>query len=1358
MRKSILMLTALVAGALTSSADVTVQGWWHLDNSQPINDSSGNGRTFGSAYSTAPAAGGSFAAFPVNNGAGGPLGTTGYHSTQCVQLGVGVGGKRQSAMWGIGYNPPAQDYGIEIWVLPQDNGVAGGSGGWIFSSGQTGGVALRVNTSTTGPSYIDAFILGSSIPIGSQVAIDTNRWMHLAIVNDGGITTFYTNGVPCGLSDTNHATTSGGDVYIGSPGDNQAFDGYLDEARMFTFAAGAFSTNFLLLRPPGPNIVGPPQDAAVWTGGAAPFSVNPSLDFSMGYQWQRAGANLTGATTSAYVLPTVAAADSGSLFDCILSSEGLSVTSSVAKLTVVPPNPSNVSTYRSAVQSETSLQAYFPVDGDTGTTLTNVQDSGHNGTLEGGANYDGRTNTSFGERAVLLAGNGDVQIPNNSAFEFGGGNGTIEALVYLSQATATDPTIFSEGFSDQSSDYIYYAVRASKDGSSLVYATDTAQLSWPVPANLIGRLAHIAVVIDHLTNVTAYADGQNLGTKTQTAFGSYPSSPAWIGSVGNQLNANYWVGSIDELAVYGSALSQNTIQTHYSKFFYGTNTAPPSIVSQPASKTLLAGGSPVIEVQAAGTLPLTYQWSSNGVPIAGATTAALSLPLATTAYSAAYSLSVQNAFGSTNTQPIQLTFVAPPSGYPATVMSDHPTAFWRMSDTAGPTMIDSAGVNDGTYAASGVTYGAQSHVGESGTAVGLDGAAGMAHVPNSATLNPNGPFTIEFWASVSSYGFFVPLCSMNRPARDGGYEFYLDGNAPGYEFHTAAGGGYNMLTADNNVPPNGTWYYVVGVYDTTNIYLYVNGVLGNNQIDPPAPAGTDNWITEGAPPFAPDIVSPFYIGMRSDNTHFFHGTVSDVAFYNYALSPAQITSHWSSAYEAAQVVQQPAGVTNVEGSTVVLSPTIQGLPNTYRWYKDNVALTPTLNFDQTPHYSQDVTNMTLTIAEATPADSGQYKVVVANPLGGATSSNATVLVTADTNLPVVTSVTALGTPNRNGPTPFLVKVVFNKRIDPVTGGNPANYVVNGGVTIPGNPYVAADLQTASLGGDWRTVFLDTSGLTPGQKYTLTVNGVKDQDQTPHTISSSVTQFTAPVLTPGVVDWDYYYLGSVSTSSGVTPLTGDTAYLAYAPDTNVILTAFDSHQITGGDLNNNPDFGSLGDNYGSSVSGWITPATSGDYTFFLASDDASELWLSTDANPMNAVMIAEETGCCHGFQEPGAPTTSTPQTLQAGHSYFLQALHIEGGGGDYVEVAWRISTDTTASTNLPPIQAQFLSAYAPQVQVAPKFNPPVFSNGQLMLSWTGAGTLQESTDLKNWTPVAGSPASPFTINTATAPMKFYRVGP
>ena len=48
-----------------------------------------------------------------------------------------------------------------------------------------------------------------------------------------------------------------------------------------------------------------------------------------------------------------------------------------------------------------------------------------------------------------------------------------------------------------------------------------------------------------------------------------------------------------------------------------------------------------------------------------------------------------------------------------------------------------------------------------------------------------------------------------------------------------------------------------------------------------------------------------------------------------------------------------------------------------------------------------------------------------------------------------------------------------------------------------------------------------------------------------------------------------------------------------------------------------------DNYGQRVRGYIHPPVSGDYTFYISSDDQSELWLSSDENPANKVKIACE---------------------------------------------------------------------------------------------------------------------------------------
>ena len=83
---------------------------------------------------------------------------------------------------------------------------------------------------------------------------------------------------------------------------------------------------------------------------------------------------------------------------------------------------------------------------------------------------------------------------------------------------------------------------------------------------MIGRQAYVALLIDHMTNVTAVLDGQSLGTKTQPGFGSATGAPLFIGNSGSSVPVNPFNGTIDEVAVYGSALPLNTLQVHYSRY------------------------------------------------------------------------------------------------------------------------------------------------------------------------------------------------------------------------------------------------------------------------------------------------------------------------------------------------------------------------------------------------------------------------------------------------------------------------------------------------------------------------------------------------------------------------------------------------------------------------------------------------------------------------------------------------------------------------------------------------------------------------------------------------------------------------
>ena len=141
-------------------------------------------------------------------------------------------------------------------------------------------------------------------------------------------------------------------------------------------------------------------------------------------------------------------------------------------------------------------------------------------------------------------------------------------------------------------------------------------------------------------------------------------------------------------------------------------------------------------------------------------------------------------------------------------------------------------------------------------------------------------------------------------------------------------------------------------------------------------------------------------------------------------------------------------MTNTEESTITLTATALGYPNTYQWFFGGTPLSAIPNTDGTAHY-QGITTPTLVITEAKPADSGTYYLAVTNPIGDSVSSNATVLVTPNTVAPSVESVIPLGTPNTFGGTtnPYLVKVLFSAPVDPITGGNTANYSLSPALAI-----------------------------------------------------------------------------------------------------------------------------------------------------------------------------------------------------------------------------------------------------------------------------------------------------------------------
>jgi endonuclease/exonuclease/phosphatase family metal-dependent hydrolase len=121
----------------------------------------------------------------------------------------------------------------------------------------------------------------------------------------------------------------------------------------------------------------------------------------------------------------------------------------------------------------------------------------------------------------------------------------------------------------------------------------------------------------------------------------------------------------------------------------------------------------------------------------------------------------------------------------------------------------------------------------------------------------------------------------------------------------------------------------------------------------------------------------------------------------------------------------------------------------------------------------------------------------------------------------------------------------------------------------------------------------------------------------------------------------------------------------------------------------------GDSYGQRIRGYVTAPQTGAYTFWIASDNQGELWLSTDENPANRQKIA----WVDAYTQPAewsrqetdqvaVTQRSAPVSLVAGSRYYVEVLHKENSGGDSLGVGWKLPGGLFER----PIQARHLSPF------------------------------------------------------------------
>jgi len=180
----------------------------------------------------------------------------------------------------------------------------------------------------------------------------------------------------------------------------------------------------------------------------------------------------------------------------------------------------------------------------------------------------------------------------------------------------------------------------------------------------------------------------------------------------------------------------------------------------------------------------------------------------------------------------------------------------------------------------------------------------------------------------------------------------------------------------------------------------------------------------------------------------------------------------------------------------------------------------------------------------------------------------------------------------------------------------------------------------------------TAVSAPGGRLTLTVT------ETPQFVAAGGTPTTPPASTcagTGSIGWEQWTkVNGQSINAIPTQKT---------PDNTATLTKFESAV-------------NIGTNYGARIRGYVCPPLDGSYVFQLAGDDDCQLWLSADDNAYNKVLIASVNGYTNYGEWSKYPSQhSAAIPLLAGHRYYVEALHKQNAGADFVAVGWALPGGT-----------------------------------------------------------------------------------
>ncbi len=786
-----------------------------------------------------------------------------------------------------------------------------------------------------------------------------------------------------------------------------------------------------------PSITTHPANATVTVGNSVTFTVVATGTGTLSYQWKKAGAAISGATSASYSIVSPALSDAGSYTVTVTNSVG-STTSNAATLTVNSASVAPSITTQPAGQTVAVGSSVTFTVVASGTAPLSYQWSKGGSAIGGAASasytiasaqaadsgsYSVAVVNSLGSvtsNAVTLTVNGTATAP---AITGQPSNATIAAgagATFTVTASGTTPLTYqwsknSAAISGATSaSYSIASAQASDAGSYTCVVTNSAGSATTTAATLtVTTGATVPGITTQPASATVTAG--SAATFTVLAGGTAPLTYQWYKNsvaISSATAATYSIASAQstDAGSYVCVVSNSagSTGTNAATLTVSTAAVAPSIATQPASATVAVGGSAVFTVVANGTAPLTYQWYKGVTALPGATTSNDALTGVQVADSGSYSCVVTNSLGSATSNAATLTVNSPATAPTITTQPANAT------------------VTTGSSATFTVT---------------ASGTAPLAYQWQKSGVALSG-------ATSASY----TIASVQ--AGDGGSYACVVTNSTGSTTSSAA-----SLTVTSAAVAPSIASQPVSASVTTGASVTLTVVANGT-----APL-TYQWQKNGA------AIS----GATSASYSLASAQAADAGSYAcvVANSVGSATSNAaalavSSSPAAPTITLSPASASVASGSSATFTLAASGAtPLTYQWYKGVAAI-------------GGATATSYSIASAQSADAGSYSCVVTNSAGSVTSNAATLTVNSANPPPAITSPPASVTVVAGAGATFTVGA---------SGAAPLSYQwARNGAVISGATsasYTIASAQPADAGGFSCTV-TNSAGFVTSSVATLTV--------------------------------------------------------------------------------------------------------------------------------------------------------------------------------------------------------------------------------------------------------------------------------